>query len=105
MKNEPLNLKEIKKLIEECAKNYEIFGDALIDATFIDIKNHLKSAVQGLLQEINKNIKRWEETMEKADETTRERIASRIDELEFCKDLVKKWMPDVVEVVGNESSL
>ncbi|RLB78921.1 MAG: hypothetical protein DRH06_00465 [Deltaproteobacteria bacterium] len=52
----------------------------------------VKSAVQGVLQEIDKNIKKWEETMEKADETTRERIASRIDELEFCKDLIKKWL-------------
>jgi len=56
----------------------------------------LKSAVQGLLREIERNIKEWKETMEGEDETTQERLASRIDELEFCKDLVKKWLADVV---------
>lgn len=53
MSYEPLNLKKIKKLIEECARDYEVFGNVRIDATFIDIRDHIKSAVQGLLFDLD----------------------------------------------------
>ena len=98
MESEPLDLKKIKKLIEKCAKNYEIFGDALIDATFIDIRNHLKSAVQGLLQDIEREIKGWEKMMDGKDKITQEILSAEMDELEFCKDLVQRWFPDLIEI-------
>jgi len=40
----PLNLEEIKKLIEDCAKDYETFGDAKVDAAFIEIRQCIESA-------------------------------------------------------------
>ena len=62
------------------------------------LKSDVKSAVLGLLEEINENIEEWKEIMNEEDEITQERIAARIDELEFCKDLIKKWFADVFEV-------
>jgi len=85
MKYEPLKEKIRFLRIESTSEN------VILGSPFMYLHD-VKSAVQGVLQEIDKNIKKWEETMEKADEITRERIASRIDELEFCKDLIKKWL-------------
>ncbi|MCD6477612.1 MAG: hypothetical protein J7K87_01285 [Candidatus Aenigmarchaeota archaeon] len=95
MENEPLNLEKIKKLIEKCARDYEIFGDALIDATFIDIREHLKSAVHGLLKdvekiklEINDSYKNeWYNT------AMRHYCLSILNE---CEKKVKKWFSDVI---------
>ena len=97
MKNEPLNLKEIKKLIEECAKNYEIFGDALIDATFIDIRNHLKSAVSGLLKEIENTDLLVLEELDFIDRNNLDPEEIVVNTLEYVKWLIKKSFPDVVE--------
>jgi len=98
MSHKPLNLKEIKKLIEECARDYEIFGDARIDATFIDIRDHLKSAVQGLLQEIENRIKELDR-YEQIGFTKQFYIncTNRRDEIETCIiPLIKKWFADVI---------
>jgi len=99
MSYEPLNLKKIKKLIEECARDYEVFGDARIESTFIDIRDHLKSAVQGLLQEIENRIKELDR-YEQIGFTKQFYIncTNRRDEIETCIiPLIKKWFADVVE--------
>ncbi|HDD57455.1 MAG TPA: hypothetical protein ENF43_02945 [Thermoplasmatales archaeon] len=90
-----LNLREIKKLIEECARDYEIFGDALVDATFIDIRDHLKSAVQGLLKDIKKieNEVTDEYKNEFHDTITKQIVLSTLND---CKKLIKKWFADVI---------
>jgi len=50
----PLNLDEIRSLIEDCARDYETFGDARIDATFMKIKQCIKSACSFYLRYVNK---------------------------------------------------
>ena len=103
MNHEPLNLKEIKKLIEECAKNYEIFGDALIESSFIGIKQRIKSAIDGLLTDI-KQIEKYVDYIA-SHEYDMGFSDGVIDTCEKMREKIKKWFADVVEVVGNESSL
>jgi len=98
MSHKPLNLKEIKKLIEECARDYEIFGDARIDATFIDIRDHLKSAVQGLLEEIEERMQECREDKKRFEpkDCLWNSYDGELIGLEVAEELIKKWFADVI---------
>jgi len=102
MSYEPLNLKKIKKLIEECARDYEVFGDARIESTFIDIRDHIKSVILGLLEEIKKIKKSLNESIKQAE---KEDVSHAKHDFWFALDIVeqiegkiKKWFPDIVEI-------
>jgi len=98
----PLNLDQIKKLIEECAKDYETFGDARVESTFIDIKNSIKSAVQGLLDEISEIKKSLNKSIEQAEKEDDRRAKYdfwfTLDIVEQIETAIKKCFPDLEEV-------
>ena len=72
-----------------------------IEELFQEIKQRIKSAVRGLLKEIEELIIGWQEAMGK-EEMNKAYGNGAIRSLIDAKNLIKKWFPDVLRGDKNE---
>ena len=104
--NEPLKLNTLKNKIKEIMRSIrELEREGKIDEKASKELNcsmgqlgyeldwSIKSAVQGLLREIEKEINKREEEAYNLSYIE----AGEINGLKIAKNLIKKWFPDVVE--------
>jgi len=71
----------------------------------------VKSAIRGLLEEIDYEIREWERRIKRKKvipsfiHLSVNETEARIEELNYCKTLIKKWFPDLLEESGENGKI
>jgi len=102
--NKPLDLEEIEKLLDMIAIVGEDFSEEganrvlrLRKQEFMkELKQRIKSAVEGLFREIFIEVKNATQLINDGDEEARKMGYAYLDGLKFSIEKIKKWFPDII---------